>query len=351
MTDTWQHLCAGDLVEVRSKTEILATLDADGRLDGMPFMPEMLQYCGRRFRIHKRAHKTCDFVTNTGSRRLPGTVHLEDVRCDGSAHAGCQAQCLIFWKEAWLKPADILTDLSTTHEEPVGRGQFHSERGGGCGEEELWNRTRAPRVDVGSEEIFVCQATLLPRFTEPLSPWDVRQYIEDYQSGNTGSLWWMIPRFLYRAYDNLINLGIGWGPVLRWFYDRFQSLLGGLPYPARHGTIPIGSTTPSEIINLRPGELVRVKDLRTILGTLDESSKNRGMAFSAEMAPYCGKTLRVHSRVERIIDEKSGRLIRMKNPCIVLEGGVCQARFNRGMIFCPRATYAYWREIWLERAP
>ena len=34
----------GDWVEVRSKAEILCTLDANGQLDKMPFMPEMLQY-------------------------------------------------------------------------------------------------------------------------------------------------------------------------------------------------------------------------------------------------------------------------------------------------------------------
>ena len=28
---------------------------------------------------------------------------LEDLRCDGSAHDGCQAECRVFWKEAWLK--------------------------------------------------------------------------------------------------------------------------------------------------------------------------------------------------------------------------------------------------------
>jgi hypothetical protein len=33
---------------------------------------------------------------------MTDTVHLSDLRCDGSAHAGCQAGCLLFWKEAWL---------------------------------------------------------------------------------------------------------------------------------------------------------------------------------------------------------------------------------------------------------
>ena len=50
-------LKAGDWVEVRAKEEILATLDGNGELEKMPFMPEMLAFCGRRFQVYKRAHK------------------------------------------------------------------------------------------------------------------------------------------------------------------------------------------------------------------------------------------------------------------------------------------------------
>src|SRR5690606_15918944 len=94
---------SGDLVEVRSKEEILRTLDKRGCMDGLPFMPQMFNYCGRRFRVYKRAHKTCDTIAGTGGRRLEAGVHL-DLRCDGRAYGGCQAACLLFWKEAWLKP-------------------------------------------------------------------------------------------------------------------------------------------------------------------------------------------------------------------------------------------------------
>ena len=65
-------------------------------------MPQMFQYCGKRFRVYKRAHKTCDTVNPIAGRRLADAVHLE-LRCDGKAYGGCQAACLIFWKEAWLK--------------------------------------------------------------------------------------------------------------------------------------------------------------------------------------------------------------------------------------------------------
>ena len=51
-------------------------------------------------------------------------------------------------------------------------------------------------------------------------------------------------------------------------------------------------------------------------------------------------------RVERIIDEPSGRMLDLKNPCIVLEDVICTGDYHR---LCPRGTYPYWREIWLER--
>src|ERR1700691_3776450 len=102
-------LKVGDWVEVRSKDEILATLDRTGQLDGMPFMPEMFNFCGKRYQVYKRAHKTCDTVSPVRGRRVADAVHLE-TRCDGSGHVGCQAGCLLFWKMAWLKPVAAIAD-------------------------------------------------------------------------------------------------------------------------------------------------------------------------------------------------------------------------------------------------
>ena len=58
-----KKLRIGDWVEVRTKEEILKTLDSNGCVDAMPFMPEMLAFCGQRFRVFKIAHKTCDYTT------------------------------------------------------------------------------------------------------------------------------------------------------------------------------------------------------------------------------------------------------------------------------------------------
>src|SRR5215470_16895083 len=97
-----RKLRTGDWVKIRSKEEILRTLDREGRLQGMPFMPEMFAFCGQEHQVYKVAHKSCDYsALPFRTRRLRNTLHLA-TRCNGSAHGGCQAGCLLFWKEDWL---------------------------------------------------------------------------------------------------------------------------------------------------------------------------------------------------------------------------------------------------------
>ena len=73
------------------------------------------------------------------------------------------------------------------------------------------------------------------------------------------------------------------------------------------------------------------------------------MGFDVEMAPYCGRRFRVRKRVERIIDEPSGRMMELPGDCIILDGVVCDSRFSAKRVGCPRAIPSYWREIWLRR--
>ncbi len=340
-------LQAGDWVEVRSKEEILRTLDGQGHLDGMPFMPEMLRYCGQTFQVYKRAHKTCDYSTNYPyhTRNLKDTVHLE-TRCDGEAHGGCQAGCLLYWKNAWLKPlSGPPVKVATLPAEELSRG--NTMTAGGQDESVLWNHTLVSDPN-GGPPTYLCQATQIPHATTPLAWWDVRQYIEDYRSGNVG-LKRIFGGLVYSIYYHLSQAGIGLGPVMRWFYDRFHRLWGGTLFPRTPGRIPAGSPTPSGSLNLQPGELVRVKSHEEILKTVDSSNRNRGMYWDAELVPYCGGTYRVAKRVFRLIDEKTSKMVEMKNPCIILDTVVCQARYSPCRMLCPKSMYPYWREIWLER--
>ena len=202
--------------------------------------------------------------------------------------------------------------------------------------------------DDEGDPTYVCQATRLPAASESLSPYDFRQYWADLRSGNVSIGKWL-RGLVYITYENLINLGIGWGSLLRWLYDVTRRLWGGLPYPRTPGMIPMGQPTPTGELNLQPGELVRVKTFAEIRATCNVDNKNRGMGFDAEQVPYCGGTFRVRSRITNIINERTGKMMTMKNPCIILEGVVCQGRYSGCRMFCPREIYSYWREIWLER--
>ena len=165
-------LRAGDVVEVRSEEEILRTLDADGKLDGLPFMPEMLGFCGRQYRVSGRAHKACDTINWQQFRRMESAVHLEELRCDGSAHGGCQAGCLLYWKEAWLRPVD----------QQAGERPPETDAPG-ASTEALTAATQIGTNEAG-QTLFSCQATELLRASKGLLPWwEPSQYVEDVTSG------------------------------------------------------------------------------------------------------------------------------------------------------------------------
>jgi hypothetical protein len=283
-------------------------------------MPEMLPYCGRRLRVYKRADKTCDTIGKTGSRRMRDAVHLEDIRCDGNAHGGCQAGCLIFWKEAWLKrPHESSRERTRGPEFEPGPGQ--------CTEDALVHATRVGDVQ-GEDETFSCQATELLRATSPLPWWNVPQYVRDIWSGNVG-LREAIRTFAIAA------------------FNAVQRRRRGAPYPLVTGKL---TETPAGALDLQPGELVQVKSKAEIEKTLNARNRNRGLLFDTEMVPYCGGTFRVLRRVEKIIDERTGLMRRLPNDCIVLQGVTCRGHYSRFRLFCPRSIYPYWREIWLRRA-
>jgi len=337
---------AGDWVQVRDAEEILATLDSNGRLDGLPFMPQMFAYCGKSFRVLSSAYKTCDTVSgHYRGRRLPDAIHL-DTRCDGQAYGGCQAACLIFWKTAWLKPIEAseparsqIPRCPDEHDGPRQQGV--------CTDLDVWRATVAS--DVGQEPRYSCQATELLNYTAPLKWWDVRQYVEAYTSGNrTLAQVGQGLFFLFYCYATLA-LSEKWGRPARWLYNRFQAITNGIPFPRLKGRIPAGHPTPRRDLGLEPGDLVRIRPYDEILATLDTRLTNRGLAIDAELAPFCGRVFRVGARIDRFVDERTGKMRFMKTPAVTLEGVVCQSLYAGQRLFCPRSIHLWCREIWLER--
>ena len=315
-------LYAGDRVVVRSPEEILSTLDADGTLHGLPFMSEMLGWCGKVFRVERRVEKIC---VDTGPRVYPyrrfvhnDVVVLEDLRCDGQGHDGCNRCCKILWKEAWLRRLDPAEAPAETRQ---------------TGADELRRRLRTK----ADERLYFCQSTQLGKATEEFpgkkKPWMLRILLRELRNGD-------------RSVTEMLKL------IALWSSLRVQRMVYGksrLRGPQKE--------TPSVSLGLQPGESVRIKSHAEILATLNQKRTNRGMGICHEMTRYCGARAEVRVRLHKMISERTGEmrtvsdtviLRNVRGQALTLSESGCLCEDVLGD--CPRGELMYWREIWLERA-
>jgi len=289
---------AGDNVEVRSESEIAVTLDENGMLDGLPFMPEMKKYCGSRFEI--TAPVTKALVEGTGYRIFDDLVLLDCAFCDGSAHDGCQRMCNILWKTSWLKKIDSSVPND--------------------------GRTDKRRISQKSSIKFSapCQSANLKNAKAHV-PFSFEDYVRRYIYKENFRRHWVLKKA---------------GSLILFLVLKVKRLFGG-----SHTIVGSLAKTPNDVLSLKKGENVIVKTKAEILATLDKNGKNRGLGFTPEMLKYCGKRLSVLRPVTRIIDEESGEA-RQISHTVILENARCDGRYHAK---CPRRCYLLWRETWLKR--
>ncbi len=299
-----KRLRRGDMVEVRSESEIRDTLDTDGRLDGMPFMPEMARYCGKRLRIHRRADTTC--VEGLGMRRLGGTLLLEGARCDGAAHDGCERQCLMFWKEAWLKP--VAADASRPSVPPPADRPSD------------W----AMSLPTRDGERYLCQSTALASATKELPAYDQLHLLRAVADGE------------------LTLLGLA-GIVVRAVHNKLRGLIRLRPIGALAGASPRNAKGN---LGLRPGEAVQIKSKPEITATLDPKGRNAGLSFDPDMSDLLGGRFEVAGPIRRMVHEETGRMVHLTST-VTLKNVYCRGLCSKN---CPRSNPIFWREAWLERA-
>lgn len=300
-------LSAGDWVEVKGPLEIAQTLDADGLLDGLPFMPEMTHFCGKRFRVLRLAEKTCvefpGLVYKMREFHNNDVVLLEMPRCSGAAHDDCQRACVFFWKQSWLR--------KTRKDRPTA---FANQPG----QEELRLRLKTMQ----GPGRYLCQSTALATATHAITRARViLKCFYDLISGSRGvfemAKYVLVPLFLYiRAKSP-------------------QLLVGNL------------KRTPVGNLDLQPGEWVRIKSEAEIATTLDSRACNRGLRCDGGMRQFCGGRHQVRSRLERMISETTGEM-RQVGSTVILDGLNCLCWLNH-VGGCPREDFMWWREIWLER--
>lgn len=106
-------------------------------------------------------------------------------------------------------------------------------------------------------------------------------------------------------------------------------------------------------LGLKPGDWVRVKSAAAIRATLDADDRFERLAYmDVVMDRFCGRTLQVRTRVERFFDERTWRMMKLRN-VVLLEGAYCLPDVDAPVSWagCQRHCFLFWKEAWLERVP
>ena len=297
-------LRAGDIVKVRSFEEITSTLGDNITMAGLPFQPEMQKYCGGTFRVLRPVKKLIIENANTGLRGIRNTVLLDGINCDGQYHHNCTRYCFFLWKEAWLKRA--------------GHQQHPANPPADFNSPTLQSPRQALSPLAGH-----CQSMALVKATYPLPIWNLRQYIWDITDNTLPLL------------KRIILISVS-------FARHIKKLLR-LSLPNKLG-IHLDKT-PSLDFALQSGDWVEIKRMDEIMATLDNSGKNRGLAFTKEMKKFCGLKFSVLKPVDQIIIEGTGEIRRLSQT-VILDRANCDGQPHFG---CGRHCYLMWRKIWLKK--
>ena len=258
---------------MRSAEEILATLDERGELENLPFMPEMLAFCGQRLTVHKVAHKLCDTISRSGMRRMTNAVHLTGV-------------AVRWFRPRWLPDRMLVVlegAMAASSRSRVAAGSVRFARGAlqRCS---LFSRSTHARSPGRTAKCGIPARP--PSYCVPLRhacPSATSASTSRTSAAATSACYPSCGRSELVCSTACRIWARRFLPRRLWFRDglRWRFLKGG-----------VVGRTPTGKLDLQPGELVRIKSKNDILATLDENLLNRGMGFDEEMLRFCGQTRR-----------------------------------------------------------
>lgn len=300
------ELVVGDLVEIKSWSEIRATLDKRGCLEEVPFMPEMVAMCGQRAHVFRSLHRIFDYRKTRRMRHMDGAVLLNGVVCGGEHHGGCQAACLTAWKTVWLRRVEQSADACAA----VAREE---------------SPRSLPLPDFGTQPPrYHCQLTQLGAASKPIEGWSFIDILRPLVSGNVTPA----------------AFAVGW---LTNFFNDIQQWRQGAGFPNFEVAL---KDSPAEGVVLKPGDSVVVRSSAEIGTTLNAQSLNRGLYFEPDMLKYCGQRFPVKAEVQRIIDIVTGEMRQMNTPAYILD----DVRWSgERQLFNAQHEPLFWRAVWLKR--
>ena len=154
----------GDEVQVANAEHILSTLDANCRFEGLPFMPQMVPFCGQKLIVTRWVNNVCYPVQGGADYgNLTNSVLLNVSRCDGASFGGCQMACPLIWKTNWLWPntnqAEVADDLNAP--------------------EAVQQLSDFATANAMNSDLASCQATQLHQITHKRNRLNIGQYVDE----------------------------------------------------------------------------------------------------------------------------------------------------------------------------
>ncbi len=318
----------GELVRVRSAQEIFATLDERGTLDGLPFMPEMLKYCGRTLPVDAARGRDL-------RRRRARASHARH-----RAPAQHPLRRVLPWRLPGRVPHVLEGGLAGARPRTPARPRRGS-----------WTSSEQAFVDE-----TLAPATRVPREGERRSR-PVSLPGDRHQAG-------------FEATAPARGRPIQAGPaqldaseaLRRPVHPGDQRVAGIQPQapaevdcgsPGRSGSRSCSAssrraqTPKGEPLNLQPGDLVRVKSKREIVATLDKANTQP----RPELRSRDGEVLRPHrprphAESPGSSKRRTGRWSRSSPTASSSRASSAPATSTSS---ARAASTHYWREIWLER--
>lgn len=298
-------LIVGDWVEIKSWSEIRTTLDPTGRLEEMPFMPEMLAMCGKRARVFRSVHRVFDYRKSRRMRHMHGAVLLVGSQCDGASHGGCEAACHVIWKAAWLRRLE------------PNEGMTHSAQTPPAQDVDLLRFGTTPPC-------YSCQLTQMHAASQPVADRSILNFFRPLIAGNVTLAAFCVGRLTY-------------------LFNGIQHRRGGDSFPFFEASVRANDTSQGA---LKTGDDVIVRSSSEIRATLNDQFAHRGMGFETDMLKYCGRRLRVQSEITKLIDIVTGEMRTMKTPAYILDG----AHFSgERQLFNAQYEPLFWRAVWLRK--
>ena len=325
-----EQLRVGDRVRVKSIEEILSTLDSDGKVEGLPFMPEMVAFAGRTLPVDAVTHRTCGTVkiceTSGTTRHMEGAVHLRGVRCDGSCTRGLSGR---------------LPDLL---EAAVAGGGFPGEHR----RRPSWRRRRLPTTcrprwppppgatgTTTDDPVYSCQGPAMLRATSVRLATPTRALGRRRPLGQRGRAHTALASFAVLAFNRWQGAGANG-------CQRRCGFAAGGSWP---WYVPSGERRRYPPLDLQPGELVEVRSRDRDRGHPRRQRRPSWPSLRCRDAPLLREA---HGSLPGSTASSTRRPAGCSGSATASSSRTSGVRARSGRV-CRRKIYTYWREAWLRR--